>query len=168
MNSICDDCPKYYTNAQMQKFAKRFWAKVDRKGDSECWPWTGSKCSLGYGMMRGLNGDIRDRAHRISWKIHNGVQVPDKLCVCHSCDNPSCVNPSHLWLGTRSQNTQDMIAKGRNGARKIRQFTDTQIRYMRQLYTASIKSYYKLAKRFGVSHSTIAGIIKRKTYKDVI
>lgn len=89
----------------------RFWAKVDTAG--ECWPWTGARTEHGYGLL-GLVGFTR-KAHRISYFIHTG-DLPEGMHVLHNCpggDNPACVNPAHLWLGTQADNLRDMSKKGR-------------------------------------------------------
>lgn len=91
----------------------RFWPKVDKSPghgpQGECWVWTASTNPDGYGN---LNHGKENRAHRVSWKIHNGPIPPD-LQVLHRCDNPPCVRPDHLWLGTHADNMRDMGIKGR-------------------------------------------------------
>jgi len=84
-----------------------FWKQVDKSGgDDACWIWNGYKLTSGYGQYYHVG------AHRVAW-IETHGDIPDNLLVCHHCDNPSCVNPKHLFLGTHRDNTQDMIAKGR-------------------------------------------------------
>lgn len=86
-------------------------AKVLVNETTDCWEFQGAKNNIGYGMIR---DDKKMRTtHRVSFEEHNGVKIPPGFCVCHTCDNPSCVNPLHLWLGTMKQNMDDMIAKGR-------------------------------------------------------
>jgi hypothetical protein len=89
---------------------RAFWSKVALGDDRECWEWTRKK-ARGYGRF-----DVRGwpvYAHRIAWVIAFGV-IPDGLYVCHSCDNPPCVNPAHLFLGTAKDNMQDKVRKGRH------------------------------------------------------
>ena len=71
-----------------------------------CWEWTGHRQPEGYGQV-----GRSYKAHRLAWELFRGP-IPPKMEVCHRCDNPPCVNPEHLWLGTHSQNIQDMVAKG--------------------------------------------------------
>lgn len=88
---------------------KRFWEKVDKSED--CWVWTASRDKDGYGGFS-LRPRARILAHRFSWTLHYGP-IPDGMFVCHHCDNPPCVRPEHLFLGTHQDNVDDMFKKGR-------------------------------------------------------
>ena len=99
--------PKKFTDEE------RFWKYVEKT--VTCWNWIGSKVFYGYGQIN-INGKPK-RANRYSWEIHRG-EIPKGINVCHKCDNPSCVNPDHLFLGSQKENMKDMYLKGRENPPK--------------------------------------------------
>ena len=99
----------------MKTLQERFDTKYEVNPSSGCWEWTAFRNAYGYGLLKEhphKNSKIL-KAHRISYTLHKGV-IPEGMFVCHSCDNPSCVNPAHLWLGTPQDNMDDKMRKGRS------------------------------------------------------
>ncbi len=130
-----------------------------------CWVWMGCLTRGGYGSLR-YNGPTR-LAHRVSWLAFKGV-IPADRDVLHQCDEPSCVNPDHLFLGDHSDNMRDMFAKGRGnrvtGERHHKsKLTVEDVRSIR----ASGLSAYAVAKQYDMDKSTIQDVLNRKTWKHV-
>jgi transposase len=146
----------------------RFWAKVDKRGADECWPWIGAKstCNKQYTPMT-YGAFKQRRAHRASWIIANGRQPQPGYVICHSCDNPLCVNPAHLFEGTRADNQRDMQRKLRSGILGEKnpkaKLTPEQVLEIR----ASTESDKALADRFGVWQSTIYAIRTGKKWRNL-
>lgn len=132
----------------------RFLSLAYPEPNSGCWLWTGNLNTGGYGRF-GVD-NARPYAHRASYEIHFG-DIPDGLLVCHRCDNPACVNPQHLFLGTDLDNTKDMIAKGR--MRKHCKVSDVEVAQIRAEYAAGGVSQTRLAKKFGLTQSWVSMLV---------
>lgn len=133
---------------------KNFWNKVTIPNDSsQCWTWKGAKGRKGYGQV---NCDCKClKAHRVSWELANG-EIPDGLWVLHSCDNPACVNPNHLFLGTQHDNTQDMM----NKKRQFHKLTHDQMEMACRKIIEGESTPQELANELGVSSKRISEIIR--------
>lgn len=180
--------PKGYKITSHEDFVRVFWSKVSIRGENECWEWNGWMAANGYGGVdyRGK----RYKAHRMSYMLSKG-EIQQGLFVCHTCDNRKCVNPNHLWLGTREENMQDCIRKRRgawdtkpermpHGERHWmnlypeRRFYGTKnvncrlneelVVEIRSLYGHSGNTIPSLAKKFNVSKATIHRVIKGKVW----
>ena len=146
---------------------ERFWSKVDRSGGPDaCWPWTGSRHRFGYGWFR-VNRKTMT-AHRMSLMLA-GVDVTG-LQACHTCDNPPCVNPAHLYAGTPKQNGEDASRRGRHSpvprpgsSNPWSALTDEQVLELRRLHRMGVPAY-NLGRQFGISGSAAWRAITGRTY----
>ncbi len=144
---------------------ERFWKYVNKIDKDSCWNWTGAKIKKDYGHIR-----IKDKmilTHRFSWELHFG-KIPEGLCVLHKCDNPPCVNPNHLFLGTIADNNKDRDDKKRcvnlrgemHGCAKL---TLNQVKQIQDLKGKFLQR--EIAKMFNVSRANIGRIHRNKIWK---
>ncbi len=137
---------------------ERFDAKYIAVGSDGCWPWTSSVNCNGYGKIS-VSRSTWTLAHRVSWELHHGA-IPDGMFVCHHCDNPLCVNPDHLFLGSHEDNMRDMVEKGRSlsGERhNMAKLTNEQVTDIRSLAGAMPQA--AIGARFGVSQGHISRLL---------
>jgi len=147
---------------------ERFWAKVNKSGPNDCWNWIGGKDEDGYGRIGvgPIPGKVL-KTHRFSYTIHKG-EIPDGMLICHKCDNPSCVNPKHLFAGTNLDNRRDAKKKGRQYYPGfLSKLTVDQVKEMRQIRSETGLAYQKIGDRFGVSQTTAMHAIKGVTFKNL-
>lgn len=139
---------------------KRFWERVTLPEDSNnCWLWKGSLTHNGYGRLPWRDTTLR--AHRFAYEMAYECDIPTRMLVLHGCDNPSCVNPNHLFLGTQKDNIDDMFTKKR--ANKAHKVSDEQVREIRARYALGGVTKKDLANEYGVTQTTISFITLRKT-----
>ncbi len=145
---------------------RQFWARVDTSG--VCWVWTGAKNSGGYGDIRYDGRKVG--THRVAWELTNGP-IPNGLWVLHRCDNPPCVRPDHLFLGTNTDNMRDRASKGRTNQRKGEKsphakLTWASVREMRQRRQDGVR-VIDLASEYGVAQSTVSELLAGGTWREV-
>jgi Flp pilus assembly pilin Flp len=137
-----------------------------------CVEWTGWRDPHGYGLAKvGPGTQGRARAHRVVWKEANGP-IPDGMCVLHRCDNPSCVNVDHLWLGTVAENNRDRSLKGRSSHRSVNRgvahgqarLTEETVLNIRKRYAAGDRRRKAIAASVGVSVGTVRAVIDRQSW----
>jgi hypothetical protein len=149
--------------------APRFWPLINKT--ENCWLWLGPTEEPHPGYIRGAPSIGKDRPHRVSWKLHFG-DIPKDLEVCHKCDNPLCVRPDHLFLGTHLENMQDAQNKNRLVGNKGQLFGELHplskltIESVRSIRTRPYEQYSVLANEFNVSIATISDIQKGRTWNE--
>lgn len=169
--------------ALIEKAARRL-AQYAKPTTSGCIEWTSTRNAFGHGTVS-LGRTLRARAHRVAWALENR-RDPGGLCVCHRCDNPPCINPGHLFLGTKKENTRDMMSKGRMSAPPVHwgdahharrkpetvrrgegngmaRLCEVQVREI----SVSLETCAALAQRYAVGESTIHAIKSGRTWRHV-
>ena len=150
-----------------EKDISRFWSKVALTANNDkCWNWAAYLDNKGYGHFS-KGATVTYLSTRIAYFIYNKID-PDKLLVCHSCDNPACVNPKHLFLGDQKKNIEDMYSKGRDFKRNgeghgASKFTNEHVFEMRKMDKEG-KSRQEISDKFDVSKSVLCNIINRKAW----
>lgn len=175
----CPTCQKSFTATNQRKrfcsrpcvvqfqkspavLEERFWSRTAKGEPDACWLFTGSPNDGGYFQI----SRSRMMAHRFSYELHHGP-IPDGAFVCHSCDNPACVNPAHLFIGTAAENSADMARKGRaakgeqNGSAKL---TAEQVREIRAAWAAG-ETQTSIAKRYSVRQTMVSQIVLHQAWK---
>jgi len=148
----------------------RFWKQVRKtKG---CWLWLGA-LSGGYGHIRRVKNPVPIGAHRFSWELHKG-NIPGGKLVLHSCDNPRCVNPGHVFLGSHADNKADAISKDRHarkGSHGMRKLTEKEALSIRRRYLPGVNQLQpgnglRLAEEFGITRGQVIKIAKGLAWKE--
>lgn len=161
-----------YFRRTNQDIEEWFWDQVEQIKTGECLEWTATLLDSGYGVF--MYDHKMWKAHRYAWTITNGP-IPKGLCVLHKCDNPPCVNPDHLYIGTQQDNSNDKYRRGRAVHRRgvdrpEAKLTEEAVKYIRQQNKKYQKGFThrELGLKFGVSDGTVYNVIHRKTWRHVI
>lgn len=141
---------------------ERFWSNVTKT--KNCWIWKGYTHPTGYGAIH--NGSSMIGAHRLSYIINKG-KIPNGLCVLHHCDNPGCVNPNHLWLGTRGDNNTDRKNKNRSACGESNPKSKLQKNQVIRIFRSYDKTDKELAEKYSVSQQTISCIRTGRSWSHV-
>lgn len=142
-----------------------FWSRVDMTDQDGCWEWQGARTDRGYGVYAPLPGVLL-RTHRVAYALHNNG-IDDELFVCHTCDNPSCCNPSHLFLGTPKDNNDDKMAKGRHKSASGESNPQSKLTAEKaRLIYLDKRTNREIGQEFGVSSSLVSMIRKRTIWAE--
>lgn len=178
-SGVTSKCRECRNNGDGRKTtAERFWQKVDKRGEDDCWNWNGpviTNTSSLSPTKRGVLGiqtngkQINKYAYRLSWELHFG-EIPKGMFVCHKCDNPLCVNPKHLFLGTAKDNWDDMLNKGRAHYQRFTRVKTYRMSYQEKRfveaqaiieYRHSGKTLREIGNIYGLSESAVSRIVNK-------
>jgi hypothetical protein len=161
--------PKGSKDKYPKSIEYKFWKKVSRGSDDECWNWTGYTNKSGYGSFR-IGNEIK-LAHRVSWFLYNG-EIPAEIFVCHKCDNSRCVNPKHLFLGTPDDNMKDMVSKNRQakgeyagqaGVKNVNgKLHEGEVIVIRMLCDSKMFNFKEISGMFNITPTMVRHIGQRK------
>lgn len=143
----------------------RFWARVDRRGPAECWLFAGAPGHKAGHIHIVLDDGSRTYAHRFAWELAHGP-IPAGLRILHTCDDPRCVNPAHLLLGTQRENIHDSIQKGRYNTFGIQKLTAAQVQTIRARVAAG-QLQREVAAAFGIARNSVSSIVTRRSWRHV-
>lgn len=148
----------------------KFWLGVKKLSPDECWTWMKYKDNRGYGefQIRYEGKKMNFAAHRVSYELTNG-KIPNGLLVCHKCDNPSCVNPNHFFIGTHKDNSDDKVKKNRQAKAETSgksKLTWDIVRYIRKSFNDKDITVLFLSKKHNIHEKTITNILNGKNWKD--
>lgn len=163
MNGTTPDAVAQMTVRDVSRFVRL----IDRSG--QCWTWTAAKDKDGYGLFK-VRGKMV-RAHRVAVYLATG-KWPGKSLVCHVCDNPSCVNDEHLFIGTPQDNSSDMVRKGRSfipagESHPMAQLTAADVQAIRRRVALGRETQAEIAADYGITHSNVSAIARRKSWRHV-
>lgn len=171
----CHKRDKNFANVKTKKtnvfeslsLEERFWQKVDKKSDSECWEWMAHLDRHGYGQV---TANLKNRsAHRFAFAVSAKIDLDSikGLFVCHKCDNPACCNPSHLFLGTCADNIQDMVNKGRHARGERNSSATLTEKQVIAIYNEATngETYAAISKKYGVGQCAVRLICTGKNWR---
>jgi len=156
----------------MTELIDRIEEKIERITESGCWIWMAGRRRRGYGAVSVNAGFKQNRtlpAHRVVWELYNNKKIPAGMCACHTCDIPECVNPHHIFIGTKGDNTADMIRKKRGiwvggEAHYATNLSSENVQDIRVRYAAGGILQRELAAEYGLDQSAISDIVRGESW----
>lgn len=145
------------------------WLRIDRRGDEDCWEWIAGKDAQGYGVCKFMGRPVK--AHRLVYSFYRGT-IPDGMVCCHKCDNRSCVNPNHIFLGTHEENMADRNKKGRQckgSDTPFSKLTEEKVIKLRKRWKKGSHKHgaSQMARELGLDAQTVLKAVKGKNWKHV-